>query len=92
MTGRTVSFDGLREMAAAAFELIRASVRNDDLELYAAMIEEAAARAAATGGAALLISDLKALVFEYQAVADAEANARERRLWMAARGVQEGGK
>lgn len=91
MSARTVSFDGLRQMAAAAFELIRGSVRNDDLEIYAAMIEEAAARAAATGGAALLISDLKALVFEYQAVADGEANARERRLWMAARGVQGGG-
>ena len=91
MSARTVSFEGLREMAAAAFELIRASVRNDDLEIFAAMLEESAARAAATGGAALLISDLKALVFEYQAVADAEANARERRLWMAARANQEPG-
>ena len=88
---RPVAFEKLREMAGAAFEAIRASVVNDALEIHSAMLEEAAARAAASGGAALLCSDLRALLHEFEAVAAAEANARERRLWMQARGHRENG-
>jgi hypothetical protein len=81
---KVISFEALQRMSGAAFDAIQASVSNDPLEVNHAMLESSCDRLVKLGGAALLVSDLRALLADYQAVADAENNARARADWMAA--------
>jgi len=89
---RPISFDKLKRCHDAAVAILASTLANDPLELDAAALESACDRIARRAGAALVVSDLRALAAEFEAVAAAEARGRERAAWMAARGVQEGGK
>jgi len=89
---RPISFDRLKRCHDAAVAILGSTLANDPLELDAAALESACDRIARRAGAALVVSDLRALVAEFEAVAAAEARGRARDEWMQARGVQDGGK
>lgn len=92
MTGKRLAFASLKRASGASLDLLAAHLENDRLEFHAAALEEICDRLVKLGGAALLVSDLRALVAEFEAVAAAEARGRARDEWMQARGVQDGGK
>lgn len=91
MSAKPLPFASLKRSCGAAIDLLAAHLENDRLEIHAAALEEICDRIARFGGAGLIVSDLQALVAEYQEVAAAEARGRERGAWMEARHNQEPG-
>ena len=90
MTGKRLAFASLKRASGASLDLLAAHLENDRLEFHAAALEEICDRLVKLGGAALLVSDLRALLADYQAVAEAENNARARAAWVEAHRRPEG--